>query len=300
MVSASLVPAMSFKCHCTGSRFNLQLRIYAFATRSVHATEWSDIWGGGLAMASEWLTQTLRASLFSRDAVQPTEKAWTLITGEPEAENRVAVPGGRQYWAKFLGGILGVTFSGYRVDIVLTVDAQNATPTEERMTLPCIGKWSDLSGPFSSAVESFLENFEIPAVRVAFGAIAMAPAQSRDESYGNLSRLLKSVDVDPIHSSELVYRINWPVSSSVGEAMKLNRITSWSSVSFTKNLLQLSNEGIAVVAAPTDEFLHATQLEIDHSTPADRKEPIEMQLRAPIFKELMALASENLAQGERP
>jgi hypothetical protein len=247
----------------------------------------------------DWSVQQLRVSLFTSEPVLPSEAGWKALTGEDEAENRVTVPGGRQYSGKLLDGLLALTYSINRIDIVLAWDpTKNVTPPNVT-ELPVFGKWLTASSDFASKVEPFLETLPTPVVRIAFGGNLLFGTNTRLEAYQALQEMLKSVSIDADNMRELIFRINWPLQSSIVSGLDLNRITAWSSLVFTTNLMQASAAGLAVAETGLPS-IHAVSLELDHNTSGDRKEPLDKGQLVPIFRELVTLAAQNASQGERP
>jgi hypothetical protein len=243
----------------------------------------------------DWSVQQLRVSLFSSENVLPSEAGWKSLTGRDEAENRVAVPGGKQYSGKIFQGVFALTFALNRIDAILAWDPSTVTP-ERVAELPVVGDWPTTAKTFSSAVEPFLQTLTTPVVRIAFGAQLLAPARSREAGYEKLAKLLRSVTVDPKNMRELVYRVNWPQASTVLRDLQLNRITAWTSVSVSTSLI---NPGTGEAFA-VENSQDAVSLEIDHNTTADRKIPLETDVLVPIFRELVTLADDNTRGGERP
>jgi len=248
-------------------------------------------------MALDWSVQQMRVSLFSSEAFPVSESGWKLLTGQDEAENRVNVPGGRQYSGKLLDGLLALTVTLNRVDIVLAFDPTKPMEISSAQ-IPLVGKWIEVWPSFAAAVEPFLETATSPIVRLAFGASLLALAPSREETYKNLASSLKSVQVDVVNMRELIFRINWPQTSSVVPGLEINRITSWGALVFAINAMQAASSGF--VLSPGTQAVHAVSLEIDHNTSGDRKDPFENRHLVPIFRELVTLANENAEGGERP
>lgn len=245
-------------------------------------------------MPYDWAVQQLRLSLFASEAISLTEKDWKTITGQDEAENRTAIPGGKQYSGKFMGGTFAMGFAANRSDLILTYDDSTPDLTQE-VFLPAIGKWAELSKSFATAVSPFLADVALPITRIAFGAILLLPSRTHEESYAKLDGLLPSVKVDP-KGKELSYRINWPTPSKVIKGVELNRITAWASVNFTRMIMQVT--GVNMTSAPVSNEHQFVRLDIDHNTPAGRTEPFEKAQRVPIFEELLALAQQNAEVGE--
>ena len=250
-------------------------------------------------MPFDWAVQRLRLSLFSSEAIPATESEWKAITGQDEAETRTAVPNGKQYSGKFMGGILTTAYAGSRCDIVVNVDDTTATTEESsEVRLPCFGEWNSVSSVFEEKLSPVLEALEFPIIRIAFGAVLLSQSDSREHSYEKLGKLLASVEVDGKNSRELIYRINWPKISNVVPDLELNRITNWSSMNFRPMLLQLQAGEVAVTQVKSE--LYSVRLEMDHNTSAGHKVPIEKAQRVPIFCELVTLARGNAEAGERP
>ena len=100
-------------------------------------------------MVLDWLALQLRLSLFSSEPMPVSEVSWTAVTGQAEAENRAAVPGGKQYSGKFSGGILTVIQTSARADVILAPDETSVKLDDQ---FPAIGKWDESSESFASLV----------------------------------------------------------------------------------------------------------------------------------------------------
>ncbi|MGA7452958.1 MAG: hypothetical protein WBW73_17325, partial [Rhodoplanes sp.] len=143
----------------------------------------------GADMVLDWLALQLRLSLFSSEPMPVSEVSWTAVTGQAEAENRAAVPGGKQYSGKFSGGILTVIQTSARADVILAPDETSVKLDDQ---FPAIGKWDESSESFASLVLPFLEGMEASIVRIAFGAVLLSGAQSKEHAYETLDWLLDS------------------------------------------------------------------------------------------------------------
>jgi hypothetical protein len=248
-------------------------------------------------MPLDWIVQQSRLSFFSSEPLSISEQDWKTITGQDEAENRTALPNGKQYSGKFSGGLFSLAYSGVRCDVLLNVDESAQDPAQEQ-ELRGIGKWDEVSDSFPRALEPFLSGLKSPLVRLAFGAILMWEARSKEDAYEEIGKLLSSVEVDPKNMRDLIYRINWPRMSAVIPDLELNRITSWGSMNISKALLQMTGQQMSIAAA--GPALHTVRLEIDHSTSQNRTDPFEPSMRMPIFSELVEMARANARDGERP
>jgi hypothetical protein len=245
-------------------------------------------------MTFDWAAQQVRLSVFSTAPIAASERDWQAITGQEEAETRTSIPGGRAFSGAFADGYLSFSYSGQRLDIVLSA----LEPTEKtEQTLPAIGPWPAVSDNFRAVAEKLLASTHFSVVRLAFGAVLLFPTKSREEAYKYLDDLLVSVSVDPGGMKELLFRVNWEKESSTCKDLMLNRITNWSAVRLVRNLMQLTGGQFAVSA---DSELQGVRLEIDNSTDHTNTRPFEKTEIVPIFRELLTMARENAEKGERP
>jgi hypothetical protein len=248
---------------------------------------------------ADWSAHQLRVTLFADESFPVSEAGWRQLTGQEEAENRVNVPGGRQYSGKVLGGLLALTIMGNRLDVVLAFDVTRPDNMSAALSVPIIGRWQEVQAQFDAAVEPFFEGLTTSTVRLAFGANLLAVVPSRRHAYEELARLLKSVAVDVDHMRELIFRVNWPEKSKIIQGLEINRLTGWASQVFASNLLLNTGSGLVVHESKHDP-VHTVSLEIDHNTAADRKDRFDNRDLFPIFRELVTLAEENARGGERP
>lgn len=243
-----------------------------------------------LYMAIEWATENVRVSLFSNTVLNLTDQDWRNITGQDEAETRKAVLGGRVFSGHFDGHLLSVASTGNRADIVIS-SAPEALPG-----LPTIGSWETIRDRFVDFTSNWITTVKFPIVRIAFGAVLLCPLPERREAYLYLQQLLASVKIDPDHMRELIFRVNWPTKSEVIKGLLINRITQWNAIRLLVKALQLNEPQSDLNILETN----AVRLEIDHSTDETRSEQIDAKKVIPLFEELVTLASENAAKGERP
>ena len=243
-------------------------------------------------MSIDWITQSLRLSLFSNVPIAATEQDWQKITGQEEAASRTAIAGGKMFRGKFAGGDLTFAYSGPRIDVVLSAEEKD---TADGLKIPSLGLWTDVFPSFENTIATWLDKATILPVRLAFGALLLHQVNSREEAYKELDDLLFSVDANP-KMQELFYRCNWPTESKVVSGLMINRLTGWSALRVTANLLQLTGESFNVSSSGPE--LITVRLEIDHNTDQARSTPFETGQIIPIFKELVGLARENAEKGE--
>jgi hypothetical protein len=246
-----------------------------------------------------WTAEQLRLSIFLGSPLPIGDNDWRALTGQPESQARINVPGGRSLTGTFAGGVLALGSVGNRADVILSPSA-DATAAEPGVSprLPTIGEWDRVRDLFVPAVSSWMSGLDVAIVRVAFGGVLLLETESNQESYEKLKFFLKSVSVDAERMRELIYRINWPQRSKESDDININRITIWNALRLGSGVLQLT--GGQVQASRIASESYAVRLEFDHSTDAERPNAIGKEKIQPIFAELVSLASENAAQGERP
>ena len=159
------------------------------------------------------------------------------------------------------------------------------------------GDWVQVREPFVHDAEQWLSAVEFPIVRVAFSCVLLTLVEDKLAAYQLLKKLLRSVDVDATEMRELIFRVNWPVKSGVVSGLGLNRITNWSSIKLQNVLLQVGSGSPSI--SPGERKRDFVRLELDHNTDEARTEPFEPTQLVPIYRELVELAIENAAKGEK-
>jgi hypothetical protein len=242
-------------------------------------------------MAIEWAVENVRLSLFSKAAVLVSDTDWKALTGQQEADTRQNVPGGRILAGPYDGGQLNLAGTANRADIIQTSVPGDASSPAPR--LPTFGAWDEVRDKFVKFTAAWLKNIEFPIVRIAFGAVLLAPVKDRKVAYEGLDDLLSSVTIKP-EMKELLFRVNYPTTSKAVASVTLNRITNWSAIQFLARTIQLGN----LEVNPLLGEAHAIRLELDHSTDAARMEPFTTQQAIDLYAELVKHASENATKGE--
>jgi hypothetical protein len=246
-------------------------------------------------MAIVWSTELLRLSLFSSEQLQVSGADWTAITGQHESETRQTLPGGgRSYVGKHRETQLTISSLGQRIDVIRSVYPPSV-PQETKA--PIIGDWEQVRDVFAGDTEPWLKSLKFSIVRIAFSCVLLVETADRMAAYELLKTLLKSVQVEPAAMRELIFRINWPLESTAVPNLRINRITNWNSVRLRNVLLQLGDNATSVAPGRAFNFV---RLETDHNTDEDRVDPFAQTELVPIYRELVGLASENAAKGERP
>lgn len=245
-------------------------------------------------MTIPWSVENLRLSIFSNSAVKVDDADWSKLTGETDdSATRTPIPGGGRIFSGDVGGkCFNVSGSANRIDVVITKAAPEAG-TEP--ALPTIGPWEEIKDEFLATTLRWMEQKELPVIRIAFGAVCLAPADNQKSAVATLKQFVKSVSITDT-MEELTFSVNKPCLSNVVKDLRLNRLARWSTLLLQFKLLQLSSP------LPSDltEDLHAARLELDYNTDPRHTKPYSSRDLAALYKELTQLASVVVRDGEQP
>jgi hypothetical protein len=109
--------------------------------------------------------------------------------------------------------------------------------------------------------------------------------------------MLKSLAADPRRARDLLFRVNWPVSSSAVQGLTINRLTTWSVIQFQIQVVSKTGPNVVMEDNPPSYFV---RLEMDHNTDGQHSQPFEQSRLATLYQELTTLALENAKRGELP
>jgi hypothetical protein len=245
-------------------------------------------------MSLDWGVQVARLTLFLREPYPISDKDWTIITGQEEAETRQAVPGGKRLSGVVPTGVMHMSATASRFDAILTATEIGEA---EEVQLPSVGPIDETFNGFFESTCKWIEEVRPSVNRIAFGSVVMCKTADREEAYRVLGTLLKSLKVEPKKMRDLQFRVNWPGASKVDPGVTVNRLTIWSSMRIVRKLLQIGEKETEDIGI---KHVDALRLEMDHNTDEDRKAPFDQGNIIPIYSELVELARENAAEGEVP
>ncbi len=245
-------------------------------------------------MGLDWGGEVARLSLFLSEPHAISDKDWAIITGQEEAETRQAVPGGKRLSGSVPNGVMHMSATASRFDVIIT--AADIVEGEE-VQLPSVGPYDETFTSFFESTCKWIVEVNPSATRIAFGAVLTCKAQNREEAYGHLRDLLKSLKVDPKNMRDLQYLVNWPGESKVEQGLVMNRLTTWSALRIVRKFLQISE---TAVEGGDTRHVDAVRLEMDHNTDEAKKTAFDQGKLIPIYSELVELARQNAAEGEVP
>jgi hypothetical protein len=242
-------------------------------------------------MPLSWTCETIRLSLFSSEAVRLSTENWKQLTGQNEPEEEQKGSGRHVFASAMIGGQLSLGAIANRCDCILSPIPNQAEMPDDYV--PSVGQWPSALEKFQKLTEPFLEKLPFPVTRIAFAPVLLRPSKDRLEAYKTLVSLVKSIKQPPENMQDLLFRINWPKTSTAENGLTLNRLTTWSVQQY--QLQVLVPDGNSPSA-----FGHATVLrfELDHNTDQKRVTPFDAARVVPIYRELTNLALQNALEGE--
>jgi hypothetical protein len=217
-----------------------------------------------------WLADSIRVTAFCDDP--PTDAAsvwWAQFVGRPpEREEIKPLEGLKRIEGPLPGldpklGRLNLLTQVGRVDWV--VGSVGSMPG----AMPMLGSYNDIAQELINLLGAWLRSSPAPIRRLAWGATLNKPATTREEGYGLMAKMLP-FDL-PADSSDLVFRINRPIASSVDHDLTLNRLMTWAVLQVDTVALGLDNT-VGRIVPGSSVFI--CRLELDISTPPGRNEPL--------------------------
>jgi len=237
----------------------------------------------------------LTAFLSPRATVDMTTSWWAEIIGElPESQQSNPKLFQKTEAGSYNGASLSFEIQPGRVDWRISALAANQP----------IPNSPDDFRPISILLPSFLEItnrwFAIapPLIRLAFGAQLGIPVSEKASGYRTLARYLPALTIDAEGSSDLLYQINRPRTSSIISDLRINRLSKWAVTIFTTANMRLLGDNPTL--ASESQQLIACLLELDINTAASHTEEIPPGQLAPQFLELTRLGQEIAATGDLP
>jgi len=242
---------------------------------------------------AQWKTESLRMTAFLSPSSHVNQQNWweEICGSPPEIRSSQPRTGGQQDEGLFGDGktqgrlILAVQPS--RIDWLLTVDVASNS-----LELPSIGSFSESVDSFANLINRWLQvspNLQ----RIAFGATLSLPFQDVEQAYQYLPNYFPLNQLNLENAQDFNYRINRPRNTACDiPNLKINRLSSWSVVTFTQ--FQLIPQG-SYNATPLDV---AVRLELDINTSPDFSGELPKDKLPEIFAELVKSGKEITLKGD--
>lgn len=228
-----------------------------------------------------WQVELLRKTFFVPVGTGIPSGLWKATIGtDPEDETLKPLLKTSTESGQWNGYTLTITSQPGRVDLILS-------QTPNVPSLPNIGKYQDVVSEFNKlGVPEGLT----PIVRVAFGAVMLAPYNSHKDCYVGLGEILTHVKLST-NSREFLYRINNPVISCTHANLSLNCISTWGAIKAV--MVSLSD------SKTSENTLYAVRTELDISSEAESELPNTVNI-ATLLEEFCNHGLRVLEEGPAP
>jgi hypothetical protein len=250
-----------------------------------------------LLALGEWRVGLLRLTAFSDPRTGGDCSSWWLEVIGEGADTEVAEPKiGKRKWASSLeGGELALAVQPGRIDWLFGVAEQDG----ETNGIATVGALPGTLDVFCDITSRWFRAEGYPSVwRLAFGAVLLHPVDDREAGYRQLAPYLACVELDPVSSSDFLYRINRPRDARCAIVdLRINRLSKWS--------VLRGGTTTFVLAPPTPVFVpgqahFACRLELDINTVPSDRHGFNGGQSSRIFSELVDLAREIASMGDIP
>ena len=215
-----------------------------------------------LPSSEAWQAESLRVTVFPTEDFQAEESDWwqELVGSQPDKRTKFPARGAYRDEGKIDDRVLRLEVERDRIDWHCGPVYQEA----DIGSMKTLGEFVQSIEQFVKFLSDWLDPSSCPPVqRLAFGAILLQPADSRESGYKMLDSYLPSVSIDPHDSSELFYQINRPRRCSLDglDNFRINRMSKWYLASLSFGRLEAGR-----IAGLTATQRSACRLELDIST----------------------------------
>jgi hypothetical protein len=233
-----------------------------------------------------WFAESIRVTAFCDDP--PTDAAslwWAQFVGRPPEREEIKPLEGLK---RIEGPLPGLDPKLGRLNLLTQVGRVDWVVGSVGSTLgamPMLGSYNDIAQALINVVGAWLSSGPVPIRRLAWGATLNKPASTREEGYALMAKMLP-FDL-PADSSDLVFRINRPIASSVDHNLTLNRLMTWGVLQVDTVALG-SDDAVGRIVPGSSVFV--CRLELDISTPPGRSEPLPSDAIDKLLTEMVRIS----------
>ncbi|MEH1790340.1 hypothetical protein [Nostoc sp.] len=243
---------------------------------------------------TKWKTESLRMTAFLSPSSQITEQNWwEEISGSPpEVRSSQPRTGVKQDEGLFQDentrGKLILAVQPSRIDWLLAIDFD---PTS--FNLQSVVSFSESVNSFTQLMNRWF-NVSPNLQRIAFAANTLLPFEDVKQAYEYLPGYFPLNQLDLKNAQDFIYRINRPRNFDDISDFKINRLSTWSVMTFTT--FKLTNVGSYTNYLPP--FNVAIRLEMDINTSTDLSGELPKDKLPKMFAQLVECAKEITLQGD--
>ncbi len=244
----------------------------------------------------DWAAATLRLTAFPSPHANPNSfKGWEDLVGEtPEMRQEQPRTNELVEAGDFKRGILRMLKDPVRLDLRYQYRSDSSRSQE----LPILGTFGEEVEAFLPVATKWLQDTS-NLQRIAFGSVLFLKIDDMTAGYTILDGYLPSVTLDPDGSSEFLYRINRRrKSQACPETLMINRLSTWSVVSFAEAILDLGS--VSPGTANVQRRASMCRLELDINTVPEPGQELPTSRLSELFEELVTLGKEIAENGDVP
>jgi hypothetical protein len=239
------------------------------------------------------MAQSLRVTAFPAAGFEiPEVSWWTVLASEPP-ETRTLKPrdGSLIEEGTLQQGKLRLIVQPFKIDWHYLV----AQPEKVDEGIPSLGSFQNALGIFLPMMKQWVAEMSPKLARLGFGAVLLQPVSDQKAGYEILGQYLPAVDVDPIGSSDFLYRINRPRESmNTMPGLRINRLMTWSVMRVEGHFI--SSQRLHIQALN----LRACRVELDINTSQDYTGELPTAKLPEILEDLVSQAKEIATVGDIP
>ncbi len=243
----------------------------------------------------QWDVVTLRMTAFPKPGSEITAMDWwKSVVGEPP-EQRTEQPrtGELVEYAKRGKGRMELQINPASFTWI-----HHITEVQSQEKFEALGEFQSNCEEFCGLMDKWFNLDSVPdLVRLAFGAVLIQSANSKEESLERLGKYIESVKLDTSNTSDFLYQINRRRPSNLTiDGLVMNRLMKWS-VGQIRVLMTHSDGRARFISTPSESIV---QLEVDINTVPDFEGIIPRDQFSNVFEELVELGTEIAERGDVP
>ena len=242
----------------------------------------------------DWQVESLRFTLFRTRPIETAIPLWQTLTGEKPEKfdsqprlNRIIEEG------TVVLGYLNHTSDSVRIEWNLSPSLEQQQKTA---SFPTIGPLFQIKGQFIQMMNNWLTSEAVPETnRIALGSTSLIINETREETYKQLSTFLHHIEIDIENSTDLLYRINRPIKSTIESGLVINRLSKWSAMRIRGFEVTIGLKPEVIQGA---RIYFASKLELDINTSQDNIKPLSKEKLVPLLQELSQIVDQISKEGD--
>jgi hypothetical protein len=238
--------------------------------------------------APAWQLEFARVIAFPGEPALGLKQTWwqVVASAQPDDYTLTQTKGSHEERGTFQDVGLSLTIEHHRIEWLVE---PLGTPAEADGRLPTIGPFRERIPWFASLMAPWLADLAPPVLRLAFVCKLLQPADTQEEVYRVLQRLLPRVNLTP-RPNDFLFHVNRRRNSRAVGGVEINRMSTWSKL----NVL-LSVEPGKPFTWPEKGY---SAVQVDINTAPEKGELLPAKALPGLFAELVGLGLEIGERGD--